>query len=607
MKTESRTAETTTLFGTLKRLGPFVKPYSWRLFGGFLAALAAGIVALAIPQVMGELVNNVLHPGTPTSALLWVTAIVAVLGALEAFFIYLRRVFVITPASLLEAEMRIGLFKHLQQLPVSFHDKWASGQLLSRSMADLSHTRRWLAFGAIMFVVSTVTIIVGLGVMFSSSWILGVLYLLGAIPVVIRSFYFRNRFRVVSRLSQDQAGDLATNVEESVQGIRVLKAFGRGQEALDGFETRAQTLRETEISKAKTLGAFLAVIVSVPEIVLALGLILGTWLVVHQQLTVGGLVAFFATAAVLARPVESVGMLLGMTFATKTALDRYFDVRDSVNTITSPAQPKPFPDVDGGTPAAASSSKSASLELQNVSFAFADAPDAPILKDVNLAVRPGETMALVGVTGSGKSALCELVPRLYDVTGGRILLNGVDLRELDLETVRSRVSIAFEDSILFSSTVRDNVLLGAPERTEAALKEALAVAEADFVNELPEGVNTMIGEQGLSLSGGQRQRLSLARAIAAKPSVLVLDDPLSALDVRTEEKVTENLRVALQRTTTLIVAHRPSTVVLADRVALLKDGTIVDVGTHAEMLARNADYRDVISSFEQAPTVEEVL
>lgn len=607
MKTAPSAAESTSLFDTLKRLGPFVKPFSWRLFGGFLSALAAGIVALAIPQVMGELVNNVLHPGTPVSALWWVTAIVAVLGALEAIFIYLRRVFVITPATMIEADMRVGLFKHLQELPVSFHDKWASGQLLSRSMADLSHTRRWLAFGAIMFVVSAVTIIVGLAVMFNSSWVLGLLYIVGAIPIMIQSFYFRNRFRVVSRLSQDQAGDLATNVEESVQGIRVLKAFGRGKEALDGFHRRAENLRETEISKSKTLGTFLAVIVSVPEVVLAIGLVLGTWLVVQGQLTVGGLVAFFATAAVLARPVENVGMLLGMTFATKTALDRYFEVMDATNTITSPAQSASQPGENSGAGAASSSSKSVTLELENVSFAFADAPDAPILKDVNLALRPGETMALVGVTGSGKSALCELIPRLYDVTAGRILLDGVDLRDLPLDTVRSRVSIAFEDSILFSSTVRDNVLLGAPERTDQALDEALAVSEAGFAKLLPEGVDTMIGEQGLSLSGGQRQRLSLARAIAAKPSVLVLDDPLSALDVRTEETVTNNLKLALQGTTTLIVAHRPSTVALADRVALLKDGTIDDVGTHDELLGRNASYRDVISSFEEAPTVEEVL
>lgn len=606
MKTTPPTKEATSLFDTLKRLGPFIKPFSWRLFGGFLSALAAGIVALAIPQVMGELVNNVLHPGTPVSALWWVTGIIAVLGALEAAFIYLRRVFVITPATMIEADMRVGLFKHLQQLPVSFHDKWASGQLLSRSMGDLSHTRRWLAFGAIMFVVSGVTIIVGLAVMFSSSWILGLLYLAGAVPIMIQSFHFRNRFRVVSRLSQDQAGDLATNVEESVQGIRVLKAFGRGKEALDGFYQRAENLRETEISKAKTLATFLGVIVSVPEVVLAMGLVLGTWLVVQGQLTVGGLVAFFATAAVLARPVENVGMLLGMTFATKTALDRYFEVMDATNTITAPATPS-LPKENRGAGAASSSSRSASLELEGVSFAFADAPDAPILRNVNLKLIPGETMALVGTTGSGKSALCELIPRLYDVTEGRILLDGMDLREVPLDTVRSRVSIAFEDSILFSTTVRDNVLLGAPERSDAALDEALAVAEASFAKLLPDGVDTMIGEQGLSLSGGQRQRLSLARAIAAKPSVLVLDDPLSALDVRTEEKVTSNLRLALQGTTTLIVAHRPSTVVLADRVALLKDGTIDDVGTHDELLARNASYRDVISSFHEAPTVEEVL
>jgi ATP-binding cassette, subfamily B, bacterial len=272
-------------------------------------------------------------------------------------------------------------------------------------------------------------------------------------------------------------------------------------------------------------------------------------------------------------------------------------VMDAENTITGPDRPRRPAELKGA------------LSFRNATFAFEDAPDKPILTDITLEIRPGETMALVGITGSGKSALLQLVPRLYDVTGGSILIDGVDVREFDVEDLRTVVAVAFEDTTLFSSSVRDNVLLGTAgqaedrdvARLDAALEEALDVAQAHFAYSLPDGVDTLIGEEGLSLSGGQRQRIALARAIAAKPAVLVLDDPLSALDVNTEELVEGRLRHVLADTTTLIVAHRPSTVALADRVALLEEGRITAVGTHAELLAKNSHYRYVIASLDPEP------
>lgn len=282
-------------------------------------------------------------------------------------------------------------------------------------------------------------------------------------------------------------------------------------------------------------------------------------------------------------------MLLAMALTAKTAIDRHFEVMDSVNTITGPGNPRRPADLKGA------------LSFNSATFAFEDAPDNPILKDVNLAIRPGETMALVGITGSGKSALLQLVPRLYDVTAGSITIDGVDLREFSVADLRTVVGVAFEDTTLFSNSVRDNVLLGARERSEEALEEALDVAQAHFAYSLPRGLDTLIGDEGLSLSGGQRQRIALARAIAAKPKVLVLDDPLSALDVNTEELVEARLREVLADTTTLIVAHRPSTVALADRVALLEGGRIAAVGTHAELLAENDHYRYVIASLDTEP------
>ncbi len=560
-----------------------------KLLMGLISALLASLVALAIPQVLRVLINDTLHAGGATTAV-WISAgIVLVLGVAEAGLVALRRFFVINPATTVETRMRVSLYDHLQDLTVSFHDRWGSGQLLSRAMSDLNFLRRWMAFGAIMLVVTSLTVIIGIAVMFAMSWQLALIFLAAAVPIMINAFRFRTRFSKVARLSQDQAGDLATTVEESVHGIRVLKAFGRSREALESFNEQAEELRQTEILKAKHLATFTMVVTLLPELALGAGLVTGVLLVADGSLSIGALVAFFATAAVIATPVEFCGMLLSMALTAKTAVDRHFEVMDSVNTITSPENPGRPRELRGA------------LCFNNATFAFDDVPDKPILKDINLEVRPGETMALVGITGSGKSALLQLVPRLYDVTDGSVTIDGVDLREFDVGELRRVVAVAFEDTTLFSNSVRDNVLLGAPEPSEAALDEALDVAQAHFAYSLPEGVDTLIGEEGLSLSGGQRQRIALARAIAAKPRVLVLDDPLSALDVNTEELVEARLREVLTETTTLIVAHRPSTVALADRVALLEEGRITAVGTHSELLAANPHYRYVIASLETEP------
>src|SRR5919107_5364548 len=582
-------AKQSSFFRSVSRLYPHVKPVLPRLLMGLLSALLASVVALAIPQVLRVLINDSLRPGATAQAVWGSAGLVLALGVAEAVLVALRRTFVINPATTVETRMRVSLYGHLQDLPVAFHDRWGSGQLLSRAMTDLNFIRRWMAFGAIMLVVTTLTVVIGVVVMFTMSWQLALIFLAAAGPVMVYGFRFRTSFSKVTRQSQDQAGDLATTVEESVHGIRVLKAFGRSREALENFEEQAEELRQTEIEKARHQATFTMVVTLLPELALGGGLVVGVMLCAGGQLSIGSLVAFFATAAVMASPVEFSGMLLAMALTAKTAVDRHFEVMDTANSITSPPEPR-LPSRLAGA-----------LRFNNATFAFEDAPDKPILKEINLDLRPGETMALVGITGSGKSALIQLVPRLYDVTGGSITIDGVDLRDFDVEELRRIVAVAFEDTTLFSNSVRDNVLLGAPLRTDAVLEEALDVAQAHFAYSLPEGVDTLIGEEGLSLSGGQRQRIALARAIAARPQVLVLDDPLSALDVHTEELVETRLRAVLKDTTTLIVAHRPSTVALADRVALLEDGRITAVGTHTELLAGNHHYRYVIASLDREP------
>ncbi|MGO1424343.1 MAG: ABC transporter ATP-binding protein, partial [Brachybacterium sp.] len=359
---------------------------------------------------------------------------------------------------------------------------------------------------------------------------------------------------------------------------------------------QAEELRRTEVRKATAIARFDMFMFMLPELALGIALLVGLHLTAGGSITVGQLASYFATATLVVGPVRMLGMLLGQAVNATTALDRHYEVMDSENTITTPESSTR---VD---PSAATGA----VALHDVHFRYEDAPAhvPDVLDGANLEIRPGETMALVGVTGSGKSTLLQLVPRLYDVTSGMISIDGVDLRDMDLTDLRSLTAVAFEDATLFSDSVRENVLLGADrslsdEAAEELMHLALRTADAAFAYELPEGVDTRIGEEGMSLSGGQRQRLALARSIAAKPAVLLLDDPLSALDTKTEEIVTERLREVLAGTTTLIVAHRTSTVALADRVALLDGGRVVDVGTHTELMASSARYRWVIAYQEE--------
>jgi ATP-binding cassette subfamily B protein len=574
-------------FASILRIYPWAKPAMPRIYLGMVSALIAAIVALIIPQVLRALVDGPLQDGD-ASQIWWPVAAVLGLGVLEAVMIWFRRWFVLQPGTRVESDMRNSLYKQLQDLPVSFHDRWASGQLLSRAVSDLNLIRRWISFGIVLLVVNVITILVGFVFLLSINWILGIVFVVCSIPLWIYGYLFEQKYSVVARRSQDQAGDLATAVEESVHGIRVLKAFGRGQHALKNFASQAEDLRGTEIEKAKAIAGIWLWLLLVPDVTFALSLLGGVWLAATGQLSAGQLVAFFATATVLRFPVESIGFLLSMTFDTRTAADRFFEVMDAPNTITDPENPTTIPKPEGR------------LVFEDVHFRYQDSPAQydDLLDGIDLVLEPGETMAVVGLTGSGKSTLTALTTRLYDVTGGSIKLDGVDIRELSRVDLRRHIAMAFEDATLFSASVRDNVLLGRPEASDTDLAEALEIAQADFVYQLPHGLDTKVGEEGMSLSGGQRQRLALARAVAANPEVLVLDDPLSALDVDTEALVEAALRRVLASTTAMIVAHRPSTVMLADRVALLEGGRITAVGRHSDLLLSSDHYRFVISSLE---------
>ncbi|MFG2467611.1 ABC transporter ATP-binding protein [Streptomyces canus] len=590
MSTTRATTKDRSAATTLLRLWPYVRPARARLFTAAFVAILASCTGLVIPLVLKWMVDGPVADGD--TAGVWLGALyLLLLGFAEALLFGLRRWLVARPLSHVEAEMRAGLYRHLQRLPVAFHDRWASGQLLSRATTDLMLLRMFLAFPLTFLLVNSVTITVGVIIMLLQDWTLGLVILGPAIPVVITCMVFEKRYHHVARLAQDQVGDLTTVVEESVLGIRIIKGFGRHRSQARAFRELSGKLRGTELRKAGLLATIWGVITTLPEVAIGAALVLGCVQVADGELSAGTLVAFLSTALALRWPVESIGFLLAMTQEAATATERYFEVINEVpeqetysRGATSPH--KPAADNDG-------------LRFRNVRFRYPDAPEdsPPILDLIDLHIRPGESMALVGTTGSGKTTLTALVPRLHEVTSGHITLDGEDITAMSREELRSKVAVAFEEPTLFSASVKDNVLLGMDEEE---LDRALAVAQADFAHALPHGTDTQVGEQGLSLSGGQRQRLALARAVVGKPRFLVLDDPLSALDVHTEAAVEAALRDVLADTTALIVAHRPSTVLLADRVALLSDGRITAVGTHHELLRTNAEYAHLMSGTGEA-------
>jgi ATP-binding cassette subfamily B protein len=545
-----------------------------------VSASGAMLAQSLVPIVIGRVVDGPIRHHDTSG--LWLLAGVALaLGLTEAILFFVRRLAMANAAIGLETDVRRDLFAHVQRLPVSFHDQWPSGQLLSRLTTDLSTVRRFVGFGFVFLIANTTTVVVVLILLIHINTTLGIAVLIAVAPLAVFTRRFELRYSREARRAQDLTGDLATLVEESALGIRVIKSYGRRAHMLTGFTRGAQRLRTAELAKLRTLGWFWAVLEGMPQLILAGVAWGGVEAVAHHSMTLGQLVAFLTLYLQLIWPIVSLGWLLALTQETASATQRIFEVLDTSPTILDPER-------------AVAAENGTTLSFEAVRFRYADGADE-VLRGVDLHIRAGETMALVGAVGCGKTTLTALVPRLYDVTGGRILLGGVDIRDLRLDQLRHAVTTAFEDATLFSASVHENLTLGRAGIAEADVHEAIEVAQAGFVYDLPFGLETRIGEQGLSLSGGQRQRLALARAVLGRPRVLVLDDPLSALDVHTEAQVEAALRRVLADTTALVVAHRPSTVLLADRVALLEDGRISAVGTHSELLATVPAYRNLLA------------
>jgi ATP-binding cassette subfamily B protein len=569
---------------SLWRIRSYLRPYRGPMLLMTAAAALATGASLVIPLVTQHVVDGPVRHRDSSG--LWLLGALALgLGVTESALVFLRRWTQAYLALGMETAVRDDLYSHLQRLPVSFHDTWQSGQLLSRATGDLGQIRRFLSFGLVFLFVNAATFLTVVALLLRINVPLGLFVAAAAVPLFLVSRSLSKAYLEVARKVQDQQGDLATYIEESAVGVRTIRSFGRAAYVAEAFRAQAEVLHDTAVVKAGVVSRFWSSFDVIPSVTLALVLLLGARDVGSGVMTLGELVAFISLMLTLSWPIDSLGFILASAQEAMTAADRVYEVLDTRPEV-----------LDGPL---TTSSGPGSLRFEHVSFAYGEG--APVLRDVSLDIRPGETMALVGLTGSGKTTLTALVPRLYDVTGGRVLLDGTDIRELALDVLRTRVATAFEEATLFSASVRENLTLGHPDATDEEVREALEIAQCDFVQDLPWGLDTRIGEQGHSLSGGQRQRLALARAVLGRPDVLVLDDPLSALDVHTESLVEEALRRVLQGTTALLVVHRPSTVALADRVALLENGTVVAVGTHTELLAQVPSYRAVLSATEDVP------
>ena len=633
-----------------RTLAAYARPIRVRWGVGLLVAFGAGALEISIPQVLQIIVDH-LSQSTTESAIWIAGGLVLLLGIAHASFTYWRRWLIVDPTSTIELSMRMNFFDRLLSAPLSLLDRWPSGQLLTRSMSDLGTIRRWLSFGIVQMLTVVVMFLAGGFFMLRSSPSLALVFVV-TVPILVLSLVnFTRKYYRASHEIQQMTGDLSTRIEESVRGIRVIKALGRSPEQIQEYSESVDALQVCEYGRSMLVARvalYQGLIVGVST---AVALAVGASQVAAGALSLGAMTAYFAVQTTVLIHVTRSTALMSAYLSYKVALERHNEVMDEPGfeavplvrgstAMSGPEHPQGASDSStvAGVPVQGGSGKetmqypsggAVSVTFDHVQFSYdaAEAPAEPaveansaikapevsVLKDINFKVFPGEILALVGATGSGKSTVLSLVPRFYEPTSGSLRFGTRDTTEMSIEEVRAQTAFVFEEAVLFSGTVRENVLMGvaeqyergtededypAAEELEATLQTALQLAACDFVADLPQGLDTVIGEEGLSLSGGQRQRLSLARALAKRPSVLLLDDPFSALDVNTEERIITGLREGLEGlggATTLLTAHRPSTVALADRVLLMVDGAVVAEGTHAELMESSEQYRQLMT------------
>jgi ATP-binding cassette subfamily B protein len=565
----------------LRRYVPYLRPYVWLVVVFGLSQVGSLVTAASIPKVIQYIIDGpITHQDLRRLVVL--AGVLVLIGVVEFALIVMRRHYSGVVSLHMETDLRDDFYAHLQSLQVSFHDNWQSGQLLSRAISDIGTVRRFVSFGLIWFLQTIVTFVVVFALMLQLDWQLALVVVLCMVPIAIFSNIFHGKYKLIARRLQDLTGDMTTTIEEMATGVRIIKAFGRMPLMQRRFEDDAQLIRETSLKGIKARAELWTELNFLPNLSLVAVLLLGGVSVVQGRLTIGGLVAFMSYVFMLTWPMDAIGWVLSMSEECQTASQRLNEVLDARPEISDRPKARPLEHCRGR------------LEFRGVGFKYPKSNEW-ILRDFNLVIEPGETVGLVGRTGGGKTSLAHLVPRLYDVSEGSVLLDGVDVRDILLRSLRSHIGFAFEDPILFSASVHENLVMGRPVVSDQELKRAIDVAQAGFVWDLPWGLETRVGEQGYTLSGGQRQRLALARAVLGSPAVLVLDDPLSSVDVHTEALVEESLGRVLEGVTGLLVVHRPSTLALADRAVLIDGGSVAAAGTHQELMRSNDLYRALLS------------
>jgi ABC-type multidrug transport system fused ATPase/permease subunit len=564
---------------TFRRLLGFLEPYRAGLVWSLILAALAMVATVAIPWLTGRAIDG-LDAGDKGDLRLY--AMLIALVAVARLGLSVARRLVAGRVSLaIEFDLRNLLYRHLQSLELAFFDRQQTGQLMSRATVDLQSVRFFLGYGLIFISQSALTILLAAVAMFVIEPGLAALSLLPIPFVVVVATRYGLRSRPAQQEVQQRIAELTADVEENVSGIRVVKAFAAEPQQLRRFEHSVTRVFDQSMVATRLRAFYNPFIGFLPSVGLAVILLVGGRQVIDGRLTLGDFTAFYTYLLMLIGPMRSLGIALGMAQRATASGARLFEILDRAPALTSPPGAQPLPEGAGR------------VELRDVTFRYESAP-RPALRDIDMVVDAGTTVALVGGTGSGKTTLVQLLGRLYDVTEGAVLIDGADVRDVELGSLRRAISVVDDDPFLFSATVHENIAYGRPEATREEVELAAVRAQAaGFIAELPAGYDTRIGERGLTLSGGQRQRIAIARALLSDPRILILDDATSSVDASTEQAIKDALREVMAGRTTFVIAHRLSTIALADEIVVLEDGRLAARGSHAELLDASPLYAEI--------------
>jgi len=564
---------------TFARLLGFLKPYKVSLAVSIVLAVGSQAAAIALIWLTKHVIDTALRPRDTHALTMFVLAVVVV-GLVRAVLMGGRRLISGRQALAVEMDMRQGLYAHLVRLSFGFYDRHQTGQLMSRATVDLQGVRFFLGYGLIFFFQNALPVVSVTIVLLVFEWKLALIALAITPVLVVLAYRYSHVAHPTLRDVQQKLADVATVAEENIVGVHVVKSFAQEAQERAKFERRSEAVFAQTIRANRQRALYVPLISWIPLIAQGGVLLVGARMVTSGELTVGGFVAFNLYLGMLVTPLRSLGMWIGQSQRATAAGERIFEVMDAPEEIADRPGAQDLPPGGGR------------LQFEGVDFEYMEG--RPTLEDIDLDVPAGRTIALIGHTGSGKTTLTSLVPRFYDVTGGRVLIDGADVRDVKLHSLRHAIGVIPQDPFLFSATVRENITFGAPGLGDEEVVRIARLAQAhEFVERLPDGYDTVIGERGITLSGGQRQRLAIARAIAVDPRVLILDDATAAVDATTEAKIRLGLREAMRGRTTLIIAHRLSTISLADEIVVLDGGRIAARGTHDELLEASQVYRDI--------------